>query len=591
MKKISTKIVLIAISIVVCTALIIGSFVALQNYNTNSKISAKLEKTMRSNFDLQIKYQVETVIGLLNALNQKAENGQITLAEGEFEAKTILRGLKYGQDGFFTVDTEDGINVVSNGTSEEGKNRLESKDASGKFYIKDIIAQGMKVNGGYSDYSFPKVSQTNPLPKRGYSLEFKPFKWIISTGNYVNDINITIEANKKELQDDFIKGVVILLGIILILIAMSSTVAYYFSKKITKPILLVKELVDKTANFDLSTDNSFGVLKNYKDETGEIAKSALNLRAELRNIVKLIKSDSNNVLNFAQGLSISTGETVISIQGVTQTVEELANGCNSQSKDAQESVEKLNGLSNEIDITVDSSIKVKEFSSEVKGINKTSKNAFKMLKVKLLQNNVATMEVSRNIEILSTKSESIGKIVSSIEAIASQTNLLALNAAIEAARAGEAGRGFAVVADEVRKLAEQTASSTKEIGTVVNEIQKEIINAKTSMKVGEGLVSEVDVAIVDTDKAFNLIEESIDNALIKITQLSEHVLKIAKDKNEVIHSIESISAVSEESAAATQEVSASMDLQFESMEKISTTSEELKTISNSLENLVNKFKI
>ncbi|MBU3111126.1 methyl-accepting chemotaxis protein [Clostridium lacusfryxellense] len=591
MKKISTKIVLIAISIVVCTALIIGSFVAFQNYNTNSKITAKLEKTMRSNFDLQIKYQVETVIGLLSSVNQKVENGQSTIEEGKFEAKTLLRGLKYGQDGFFTVDTEEGINVVSNGTSEEGKNRLDSKDASGKLYIKDIIAQGMKENGGYSDYSFPKVSQTNPLPKRGYSLEFIPFKWIISTGNYVNDINITIEANKKELQDDFIQGVGILLGIILILIVLSSTVAYYFSKKITKPILLVKELVDKTANFDLSIENRFEVLKNYKDETGEIAKSALNLRSELRNIVKLIKSDSNDVLNFAQGLSISTGETVISIQGVTQTVEELANGCNSQAKDAQESVEKLNGLSSEIDITVDSAIKAKVFSQEVKGINKSSKDTFKVLKVKLVQNNSATMEVSSNIEILSTKSESIGKIVSAIEAIAAQTNLLALNAAIEAARAGEAGKGFAVVADEVRKLAEQTASSTKEIGMVVNEIQKEIMNSKTSMRVGEGLVSEVDVAIVDTDKAFSLIEESIDNALIKITQLTENVLKIAEDKNEVIRFIECISAVSEEAAAATQEVSASMDLQSESMEKISTTSEELKTISNSLENLVNKFKI
>jgi len=591
MKKISTKIVLIAISIVVSTALIIGSFVAIQNYNTNSKMISNLDKIMRNNFDNQIRFQVETAITMLDTVDNKVESGQITIEEGKFEAKTLLRGLKYGQDGFFTVDTEEGLNVVSNGTSEEGKNRLESKDSSGKFYIKDIITQGMKATGGYSDYSFPKVSQTTPLPKRGYSLEFKPFKWIISTGNYVNDINTTIAANKNELQTQFIKGLTILIGIILMLIVISSTIAYYLSKKITKPILLVTELVDKTANFDLVLDNRFDVLNKYKDETGKIGRSVINLRGELRNIVKLIKSDSNDVLNFAEGLTLSTGETVSSIQGVTQTVEELAKGSNSQAKDAQESVEKLNSLSNEIDTSVNGSILAKDFSQEVKKTNETSKNTFKLLKIKLNENNLASIAVSNNIGTLATKSHSIGKIVSSIEAIAAQTNLLALNAAIEAARAGEAGKGFAVVADEVRKLAEQTALSTKEIGTVVKEIQKEIETAKTSMSIGEGLANDVDKAIVETDMAFSIIEESIDNALIKITELTENVLKIAQDKNEIIQSIESISAVSQESAAATQEVSASMDLQLESMENISTTSEELKDISNSLEILVNKFKV
>ena len=195
--------------------------------------------------------------------------------------------------------------------------------------------------------------------------------------------------------------------------------------------------------------------------------------------------------------------------------------------------------------------------------------------MKLEKNNAASQEVSRNIDVLSTKSTSIGKIVSSIQAIAAQTNLLALNAAIEAARAGESGRGFAVVADEIRKLAEQTAVSTKEIGNVIEEIQKEIDKANSSMNIGNHIVKEVEDALRETDKAFVIIENSIDNTLVRVSELTENISKVDSDKNKIVQSFESISAVTEESAAATEEVSASMDEQLQSMESISTTSEKL----------------
>ncbi|MGH4139919.1 methyl-accepting chemotaxis protein [Clostridium sp.] len=592
MKKISTKIILMAVSIVVFTSLSIGTYVIVQNFNTNKSMVSSLEKTMRDSFDSQIKYQVQNAVSMLEGINKRLEKNEITLEQAKKIGADQLRGLKYGKDGYFWADTEEGINVVLNGTVTEGTNRFNAVDAKGKFLIKDIIANGMKEDGEFTDYWFPKKGETIPLPKRGYSLEFKPFKWIIGTGNYVNDIDNVVVAKQTELNKKFTASLISLIGINIFLIIISAAIAWFFSKRITKPILLITELVDKTANLDLVIDEELSKqINGYKDETGQIGRAVTNLRKDLRNITTLIKSDSDGIAKFTDQLSKVTVETVISIKAVTQTVEELAKGSVSQASDSQEIAENLSSLADEIDISVASSSQVKILSEEVKTVNQSSKNTFKVLKMKLEKSNSASQEVSRNIDILSTKSTSIGKIVSSIQAIAAQTNLLALNAAIEAARAGESGRGFAVVADEIRKLAEQTAVSTKEIGDVIEEIQKEIDKANSSMNIGNHIVEEVEEALKETDNSFAIIENSIDNTLVRISELTENISKVDADKSKIVLAFESISAISEESAAATEEVSASMDEQLESMVSISTTSEELRDISYNLEKLISRFKI
>ncbi len=138
-----------------------------------------------------IKSEVETAISMLQTIFSKHQKGELTLEQAKQLGADLLRGLRYGKDGYFWADTTEGVNVVLYGRKDvEGKSRLEFKDYKGKFFIKDFIAKA-KAAGGYEDYWFPKQNQATPLPKRGCVQLFKPFGWVVGTGYYVATDKVT----------------------------------------------------------------------------------------------------------------------------------------------------------------------------------------------------------------------------------------------------------------------------------------------------------------------------------------------------------------------------------------------------------------
>jgi len=164
--------------------LVFGAF--LYGRSTNSQSL----QTQKRKEDLVIKTQVQTAVSILNALYQKQQKGDFTTEESMKLGADILRELRYGPDnsGYFWADTTDGTNVVLYGNSEvEGTNRWDSY-VGGIYHVREIIKNGMKEGGGYTDYYFPKKGDTIPVPKRGYSLLFSPFDWVIGSGYYLEDL-------------------------------------------------------------------------------------------------------------------------------------------------------------------------------------------------------------------------------------------------------------------------------------------------------------------------------------------------------------------------------------------------------------------
>jgi len=279
------------------------------------------------------------------------------------------------------------------------------------------------------------------------------------------------------------------------------------------------------------------------------------------------------------------------IDAVTQTVADFANGATSQAQDALEASDKMAALAKEIEETVNSAQKLKVYTSAVSESNIVGVKQLTELGERFATTTQANEKLNENVHTLTIKSSSIVQITNTIQQIAEQTNLLALNAAIEAARAGEAGRGFAVVADEIRKLAEETSKSTTQIDKIIKEILSEISETESNMGSSNEAIKMYGSVLGNVQSAFEAIEKSIDATLKQLDMISISIQNVNRNKDIATASIHGISAITEQNAAAAEEIAATMDTQADLMRSIQENSTEVKTTANNMTGVIGRFKV
>lgn len=386
-----------------------------------------------------------------------------------------------------------------------------------------------------------------------------------------------------------IRNLLIILALIFILIV--TAISVLLSSRLTSNLNSVTALVDRAANFDLTTAENEQDLLKHKDETGMIARAVITMRDAWRDIINQLQDTSLNLASSAQEISASSEETSAASEQVTSAIEQLAAGASDQAT----SVEKMNQVINQM------SAGVQQVAAGTEKVSKNSTSVAKMAqdggtqvhnaitKIKAVQQVSGKMaEVVRS---LGEASHQVGEIVDVIKDIANQTNLLALNAAIEAARAGDQGRGFAVVAEEVRKLAEQSAVSAEKIAALIANVQQETEQAVQVTDAGSTAINEGVAAVNVAGESFRKIIAEIEQVVEEIQAASEAAQQMAVGSQQTAQSAAEIASVTEEAAASTQEISASMEEHNAAIEAISNSAQSLARMGEDLQKISSKFRV
>ena len=575
--NIRKKLIAVTLIMLAVPSLIVG---ILGYYNAKNSLNNQGE--------LRLKNNVKMAIELIDALNKDVEQGLLSLDAAQERVKVQLLGEKddegkrplnkdivIGQQGYIFALDEKGNTLLH--PSMEGKNIWSLQDPNGVNIGQHIVESALNGDG-YSYYSFALPNDPNVIePKVTYAEKDPHWGWIIASGTYLKDFN---QESQYLLYNLFITlGASLIIGMISIML---------FSKRFTNPIVEIVEKATQVSKGDLTVKELN--IKN-KDEIGELANSFNKMIHNLKELIGNVNNSSQQVAATSEELTASSEQTSQATEQITESIMEVSTGTDDSLQGAKKSTEVVNDISN----------KIKQITSNIQSVTSSSletveraKHGNNIIHKAINQMNLvnqSNQDMERVISSLGTKSKQIDQVISLITDIAEQTNLLALNAAIEAARAGEHGKGFAVVADEVRKLAEQAGNATNDVSSLISEIQLGVDDTVKSVSEGQERIDHGISMVNEAGESFQSISSDIDGVSTQIQEISAAIQQINDGTNQLVETINHTEQIAEESSEHAQSVAAAAEEQNASMEEIASAAHNLSKMAEELQNYINQFKV
>ncbi|WP_233254218.1 methyl-accepting chemotaxis protein [Salipaludibacillus keqinensis] len=532
----------------------------------------------------------EGAMGIVEAVYAQVEQGELTEEQGQELAKQILLGEMdsegnrdfsgtkyiYGDQGYAIVWDDDYIAAMH--PFMEGADGYDLQNSEGQYVIRDIVDVAKNENADEQIMYYAWDEPNGEVREKVlYAEYFEPWGWNLSVGAY---------------SDEFFEGTQTMFFLILItvsgLLLLFTFIIYAAVKRVIKALQKVNETASQIGEGDLRGSD---IQSKGRDEIASLGESVNRMKNHLREVVTQVTDSTTEVQSFSEEVLASIQENEKTSEQISSSIEELAHAIDSNTALSVENMTAIEEVAIELE-KLDKAASI--VNQEVTNNDRLAKEGNEVVTVSVNDMNTiheTVKEYTEKLVGLEAKTNEITSIVNVINDISEQTNLLALNAAIEAARAGEAGKGFAVVADEVRKLAEQTSNSSKEIVSLVTSVQTDTSDSVAKMRT---IREEVSVGKENIEKVGQLFG-NISSATKRIADRSEDVSAISNEINTktsiVTENMQNISTNAESITANTQNVAASSEEQTSSMEEMTAAVEHLNVITDKLQREIERFKL
>lgn len=496
--------------------------------------------------------------------------GTVTMDIGLSELTKSVENLKVGSTGYGFIVSKSGTYVAHHDSAKNLKVKITDETEAGVREIADTILKAAEpgmtmvaING--SDH-------------------YATFSPIGNTGMILVTLLPTAEVMAPVNQLLTISSVIFLVSIVIFI-----CVLYWFiNRQVAQPLQYLKDGIRRLVEHK---DLTKQITIQRKDEIGQVANALNEFIADLHGVVRNINDYAVQVDGVAQNSSVKSNEAKEAFQQVAVSFQEVTNGTEHQLHSSEESARAMEEMAIGIQRVAEASLTMADSSKKMADEAVLGNNSISKVTAQMDSIHHSVSNSAQAVRSLDSRSQEISQIIEAIASIASQTNLLALNAAIEAARAGEQGRGFAVVADEVRKLAEQSNDSATQIANLIAEIQKETSFAVEAMSVGS---EQVDIGIAvakEAGEAFHRIMNATQTVSDQIQEISSVAEEMSAAAEQVSASIQQLSQIAQESARNASGVASSVEDQLSSMNDLSVSAEKLSHMAHNLKNLVGKFTV
>jgi len=498
------------------------------------------------------------------------KNGELykgdTKIEGENEIVDSLSKIFQCKVTFFNGDTRVATNVLD----ESGRRSTGTK--ASEVVLEKVLKGGQNF-----------IGEANVMGEEHYAA-YKPLK--NSSGTTIGMIFFGLSVH--EIDDIVHTFLLYMVGAVLLIIAVSAFIGKIFIERSTGKLEEIVDYVEKISNGNLKISD---IEVGTEDEIGKLAQGINFMRSELNSLIKNISESSERVAASSEELTAITkdgADSVAVMSSNTAAMGEDAGVLTFMVNDLQEIIKDMREKMHILHASANVMDEAAKNSSQNAAIGKEKVDTAIEVMKNITEQVGASAEVVGN---LGKRSDEIGQIVGTISSIAEQTNLLALNAAIEAARAGEHGRGFAVVADEVRKLAEQSGEAASNIAQLIHTIQVDTTSAVEAIEKGTQGVQEGMTSILATGEAFKGISEQAEKLTESVHQSREYIEAVNTSSHEILDSVENVHEITSKTEENANSVSQAAEQQSSTIEEIAEASQTLAQLANDMHSDVAKFKI